>query len=163
MGVYEFTVEHNLLATPERLFAIWLNGQDRRGPWVGDGMRIIEPRVGGLFYWPDRNFSDMGGGGGEWAHYGRFLQIEEPHLIEYTWMSQWTDGLESVIRVELREFEDDKQFTKVTLRQSGLPDNRHGYEHKNAWIRILGEMGARLWGNNGEHDATTEKAGPATT
>lgn len=152
---WSFEVEHHILASPDRVFQVWLDGNDRRGPWVGDGDRKIDGKIGGDFSWDDRNFSDLGGGGGCWGHWGKFLEIDNtkiPYLIEYTWRSQWTDNLDTRVRVEFSKAEDDDRFTKIKLCMAGLPDNRHGYEHKNAWIRILGEMGAKFWGNAEEKD-----------
>lgn len=158
MGSYTLEVEHIVFATPERVFQVWLDGNDRRGPWVGTGDRVIDPRVGGKFEWYDQDFYDMGGGGGCWGHWGEFTKIENsklPYVIEYTWMSpDWTDEQTTVVHVELDKSPYDNDHTRVRLSQSNLPDNYHGWEHKNAWIRILGEMSARFLGNAGEKDRT---------
>lgn len=155
MASWQFTVEHDIMASPDRVFQVWMDGNDSRGPWVGDGERHLDPREGGEFSWEDRNFSDLGGGGGHWGHWGKFTKINNktlPYNIEYTWRSQWTDQYETMVLVSLDVDKDDERFTKVSLSMTGLPDNRHGYEHKNAWIRILGDMGAKFWGNAGPED-----------
>lgn len=147
------------MVTPERLYQIWLDGNDSRGPWVGDGERKIDAHEGGEFSWDDRNFSDLGGGGGCWGHWGKFTRLNNqtlPYNIEYTWKSHWTDNLDTAVQVAMEPDAEDPRFTTVTLSMTGLPDNRHGYEHKNAWIRILGEMGAKTWGNSGEKDQRTK-------
>ena len=142
------------MGTPDGVFKIWLDGNDRRGPWVGDGYRKLEPRVGGKFRWDDRNWYDQGGDGGHWPHYGKFLTIDDsklPYVIEYSWQGkEWTDDNDCLVRVEISK--KDEQFSNVSLTMSKLPDNYHGYEHKPAWVRILHEMHAKCWNNTGEKD-----------
>lgn len=137
----EFTVTHSISTSPEQLFDVWLDGDSPRGPWVGNGARRLDPVVGGVFYWADKNWTDLETGGGDWPHYGRFLRIERPQLVEFTWVSEFTHGLDSVVTVAFRETEGG---TEVTLRHSGLPDDQAGLDHKNAWIRILGNVGAHF-------------------
>lgn len=159
MATWEFTVQHDIMASPDRVYQVWLDGNDSRGPWVGDGERHIDGRVGGKYSWDDRNFSDMGGGGGCWGHWGEFTKLNNqtlPYNIDYTWKSQWTDQYDSHMLISMDTDKTDERFTKVTVRQTGLPDNRHGYEHRHAWIRILGEMGAKFWGNADVKDKRTK-------
>ncbi|GAB3567608.1 hypothetical protein GCM10027445_16160 [Amycolatopsis endophytica] len=147
MANYQFTVTHKIMATPQRVYDVWLSPDDPRGPWVGDGQRALDARVGGRYNWFDHNFSDLGGGGGAWDHWGEFTRLEPGKLIEYTWTSEWTDYYETKILVEFAVDSDDPRFCAITLTQSNLPDNWHGHEHSKAWMRILGEMSARFWGN----------------
>ena len=56
-------------------------------------------------------------------------------------MSEFTHGLDSIVSVTFRGVEAG---TEVTLRHSGLPDDQAGLDHKNAWIRILGTVGAHF-------------------
>ena len=140
MKTMEFTVSQLISATAEALYDIWLDYDSPRGPWLGDGARLLDASVGGLFYWSDRHWSDQESDQ-EWAHYGRFLTLERPSRIEYTWMSEFTHGLDSTVSITFREVDAG---TEVTLRQSGLPDDQAGLDHKNAWIRILGTVGAHF-------------------
>ncbi len=55
-------------------------------------------------------------------------------------MSEFTKGLDSIVTVSLRP---GWRPDGVTLRHSGLPDDKDGLDHKDAWIRILGEIGAQ--------------------
>lgn len=94
MKAMEFTVTHVIPATPQELSDAWLDGDSPRGPWLGDGARRIDPVVGGAYYWVDLE------GEKSPPHYGRFLRIERPRLIEYTFMSEFTHGLDSIVTVE---------------------------------------------------------------
>ena len=155
MASWKFTVQHDIMASPDRIFQVWTDGNDSRGPWVGDGERHLDARVGGEYSWYDRNFSDLGGGGGSWGHWGNFTVVSKetlPYKIEYTWKSQWTDHYDTMVLVSMDVDKTDERFTTVSLSMTGLPDNRHGYEHEHAWIRILSEMNAKLWGNTEEKD-----------
>lgn len=55
----------------------------------------MDPRVDGLFFfevsWQDR----------PWAHYGRYLRAEAPRRLKFTWTSEATQGLESIVNSEL--------------------------------------------------------------
>src|SRR5580700_349930 len=64
--------------------------------------------------------------GRTWPHYGRFLSIERPHRVEYTWVSEATQGVESVVAVT---FEPQGDQTEVTLRHSGVSDDAMGHRH----------------------------------
>ena len=141
MQSMEFTVTHLVPTAPEVLFDVWLDGDSARGPWVGDGARRLDPVVGGPFYWSDKNWTDLETGGGDWPHYGRFLRIERPRLVEFTWMAEFTHGLDSSVTVTFRAAEGG---TEVALRHSGLPADQSGRDHQNAWIRILGHVGAHF-------------------
>jgi hypothetical protein len=55
-----------------------------------------------------------------WPHYGRFLQIDRPRLVEYTWVSEATKGIEFVVAVS---FQPRGQETEVTLHHSNAADD----------------------------------------
>jgi uncharacterized protein YndB with AHSA1/START domain len=84
--------------------------------------------VEGLFYLAVKHE------GRTWPHYGRFLEIDRPRRVEYTWVSEATQGVESVVTVSLPARADG---TEITLRQSGVPDDEMGRRHKDGWSWIL--------------------------
>jgi uncharacterized protein YndB with AHSA1/START domain len=138
METIEVNVSVCVPPKPEQVFDAWLDPNASDGPWRGDGGRCLNPVVGGLFYWSDRHWSDQDGDR-EWGHYGRFLAIERPSRIAFTWMAEATRGLESVVTLTLIAFESG---TRIELRHAGLPDDQAGHAHENAWARILEAMGA---------------------
>src|ERR1700730_19240924 len=69
--------------------------------------------------------------------YGRFVQIHRPRLVEYTWMSEATQGAESVVNVTL---EARGEETEVLLRHSGVPDDEMGRQHKEGWAWMLSAL-----------------------
>jgi uncharacterized protein YndB with AHSA1/START domain len=131
----EISVVREIPATPQEVFDVWMDHTSPGGPWFGAGKVILNPVVDGLFYWLVKHE------GRDWAHYGRFLRIERPAFVEYTWMSEGTKGLESVVSVAFRAAGDQ---TEVTLRHSGLPDEPMGQQHKDGWTWILGALAERF-------------------
>lgn len=96
---------------------------------------IINPIPDGLFYWAVRHQERT------WPHYGRFLVVDRPHRVEYTWMSEATQGLESIVAVT---FEPQGDETKVTLRHSGVPDDAMGRKHGEGWTWVLSSLSERF-------------------
>jgi uncharacterized protein YndB with AHSA1/START domain len=72
--------------------------------------------VDGLFYLAMKHE------GRTWTHYGRFIRIERPRQVEYTWVSESTQGVETVVAVT---FEPRDGQTEVTLRHSRCAGRRN--------------------------------------
>jgi uncharacterized protein YndB with AHSA1/START domain len=131
----DITVTRAILAPAEDIFDIWINPNSPGGPWFGADRLIINPVVDGLFYFAVKHE------GRTWPHYGRFTQIERPRLIEYTWMSESTKGMESVVSVA---FDERGGETVVTLRHSGVPDDEMGRKHEEGWTWVLSMLAERF-------------------
>jgi uncharacterized protein YndB with AHSA1/START domain len=87
--------------------------------------------VDGLFYIAVKHEGRI------WPHYGRFLKIDRPRRVEYTWMSEATKGAESIVTVTMEPRGDE---TDVTLHHSGVPDDEMGRQHKDGWTWILSTL-----------------------
>jgi uncharacterized protein YndB with AHSA1/START domain len=135
MNTTEVTVSRTVPAAAGRVFDVWLNPNSPGSPWFGSERSIVNPTVDGLFYWAARHE------GRTWAHYGRFLRIDRPTLVEYTWMSEGTKGLESIVTVTLEPRGDQ---THVTLRHTGVPDDEMGRRHQEGWTWFLSNLAERL-------------------
>jgi hypothetical protein len=61
--------------------------------------------------------------------------------VEYTWVSEATKGVESVVTVT---FERRGEQTEVTLRHSGVPDDEMGHQHKEGWTWVLSMLAERF-------------------
>ena len=79
-----------------------------------------------------------------WPHYVRFLRVDRPRSVEYTWVSEATKGVESIVEVT---FEPRGDQTEVTLRHSGVPDDELGRQHKDGWTWILSMLAERFASN----------------
>ena len=96
---------------------------------------ILNPVVDGLFYFAVQHE------GRTWPHYGRFVAIERPNKVEYTWVSEATQGVESVVAVS---FAPSGNQTEVTLRHSGVPDDKMGRQHEEGWTYVLSMLAERF-------------------
>jgi uncharacterized protein YndB with AHSA1/START domain len=125
------TVERTILASPQEAFDAWLDPRIPGNPWNMADKLLLNPTVDGLFYWAIKGM----------PHYGRFTRVERPGLIEHTWMSPNTSGLESTVTVTFQEKGKD---TLMKLVHSGLPDTDGGRSHEKGWNYFLELFRARL-------------------
>ncbi len=135
MKLVDITVVRRIPASTERVFDAWMNPNSPGGPWFGAERAIINPQVDGLFYLAVKHE------GRTWPHYGRFIEIDRPRRVQYTWVSEATKGVESVVTVTMEARADE---TDVTLRHSGLPDDEMGRQHKDGWTWILSMLAEGL-------------------
>jgi uncharacterized protein YndB with AHSA1/START domain len=135
MKLTDVTVSRTIPAPAEKVFDVWLNPKSPGGPWFGAERVIVNPVVDGLFYLAVKHE------GRTWPHYGRFTEIDRPHRLEYTWMSEGTKGAESVVTVTI---ESRGEQTEVTLRHSGVPDDEMGHRHKEGWTWVLSALAENI-------------------
>ena len=91
----EFKFERTIPA-PNEVFDAWLDSSIPGTPWVAsDDKLLVNPQVDGLWYWLVRGN----------AHYGRFTEVKKPGRIQFTWMSRYTLGEESLVTVTFRKRE----------------------------------------------------------
>jgi uncharacterized protein YndB with AHSA1/START domain len=135
MKLIDLTVTRAIPAAAEKVFDVWMDPKSPGGPWFGADRLIVNPGVDGLFYVAVKHE------GRTWPHYGRFVQIERPHRVEYTWVSEGTQGVESVVTVT---FEPRGEQTEVTLRHSGVPDDEMGRRHQDGWAWVLSKLGEQF-------------------
>jgi uncharacterized protein YndB with AHSA1/START domain len=120
----EFTLSRTMRGAAADLYDAWLDPKCPGGLWFGVERVILNTTVDGLFY------HVVAHEGKSWAHYGRFTRLDRGRVIEYTWVSEATRGLESLVTITLARHDDG---TEVTLRHSNLPDDEMGLEHKAGW------------------------------
>jgi uncharacterized protein YndB with AHSA1/START domain len=135
MQTTELTVTRTIAATPEEVYDVWIDPKSPGGPWYGASKVIANVAVNGLFYLAMMHEGKL------WPHYGRFVKLERPTIVEHTWMSEPTKGLESVVTVTLEKRGAD---TLVTLRHSGVPDDEMGRKHQEGWGWMLGALADSL-------------------
>ena len=135
MKLIDMTVTRVIPAPAEDVFDVWIDPKSPGGPWFGAERTILNPAVDGLFYFAVKHE------GRTWPHYGRFVLIERPHRVEYTWVSEATKGVESVVAVTFTPRGDQ---TEVTLRHSGVPDYEMGCQHKEGWTWVLSMLAERF-------------------
>lgn len=131
MKLIDITVKRTIPARAEKVFDVWIDAKSRGSIWYGAERAIVNPIVDGLFYWAVQYEGRV------LPHYGRFVRVERPRLLEYTWMSEGTKGLESVVTMT---FEPRGEETEVTLRHAGLPDEEAGRKHTGGWEYFVGAL-----------------------
>jgi uncharacterized protein YndB with AHSA1/START domain len=135
MGAFRADVARTYDAKPERVFDAWTNPASVSAWLAGGEKAIVDARVDGLFYigmpWKERIY----------AHYGRYLRIEKPRLIEFTWVSEGTEGKESVVTIELIA---RGASTELRLSHIGLPSEESAASHKGGWSDFLDQLVARV-------------------
>ena len=135
MNLIDVTVTREVPASPDKVFDVWIDPKSPGGPWFGAERTILNPEGDGLYYFAVKWEGRI------WAHYGRFLQIDRPLRVQYTWMSEATKGLESIVDVA---FDPRGDHTMVTLRHSGIPDDDLGRQHQQGWTAILAMLADSL-------------------
>ena len=134
MNTLKINASRLIRAAPEDVFRAWTD-PERMQRWFGTKKQIVNPKVDGLFYLA------MEHQGRIWPHYGRYLRLEKPRVIEFTWMSEGTEGRETVVTIELVARDGG---TQLTLNHAGVPDTDLGRGHQEGWTAIVAEIAKSL-------------------
>lgn len=135
MGPFRLNVSRTYDASPERVFRAWTDPASAKTWLAMGGDASIDPRPDGLFY------LGMSWNGNILPHYGRYLRVEAPRLLEFTWMSETTRGKESVVTLE---FAARGKQTELRLTNEGLPDDESAMKHTEGWTHFLDTLVERL-------------------
>jgi uncharacterized protein YndB with AHSA1/START domain len=135
MNLTDVTVSRTIPAKPEEVYDVWIDPKSPGGPWFGAQRVLLNAFVDGLFY------VAVGHEGRTWPHYGRFVRLERGACVEYTWVSEATKGVESIVTVT---FEARGEHTEVTLQHAGVPDDEMGRQHKDGWTWVLSMLEQRF-------------------
>jgi Activator of Hsp90 ATPase homolog 1-like protein len=89
----EFKFQRTISALPSDACDAWLSPQVPGNPWNMADKLILQPKVGGLFYWALKGTT----------HYGRFMEVDRSHRIQQSWVSPSTLGEESTVTVSFEK------------------------------------------------------------
>ena len=132
---FDLTISRTIPGPADDVFDVWLDPKIPGGLWYGVERVILNPVVDGLFYHVVKHE------GRSWPHYGRFIRLERGRTIEYTWVSEATRGLESIVTITLAARDGG---TELTLRHANLPDDEMGRTHKDGWTWYLDVLAERF-------------------
>ena len=117
-------LERIIPASPAKVFSNWLNPKTPGNPWYEGDKLLFNPKVNGFFYWYISGT----------PHYGRFTKINRPSQLQHTWMSPYTEGQESNVKVTFKKKGKD---TLMTLVHSDLPNTEDAKGHEDGWNHFL--------------------------
>jgi uncharacterized protein YndB with AHSA1/START domain len=132
---FDFSISRTVPASPDEVYDVWLDPKSPGGLWFGVERVIANVAVDGLFYHLVKHE------GRSWPHYGRFIRLERGRAIAYTWVSEATRGLESIVTVTLAPANGS---TEVKLHHANVPDDDMGRGHKDGWTWYLSTLAERF-------------------
>jgi len=134
---FALTVSREIAAPAEALFDAWLEPRSLniwlRPSVIAQTRAEIDPRVGGEFR------IVMVRDDAEVLHSGRYLEIDRPRRLVFSWSSPATGHRESIVTVT---FQARAESTLVEIHQVGLADEQARAGHHEGWSDILRELAA---------------------
>jgi uncharacterized protein YndB with AHSA1/START domain len=130
-----------LPATPDVVYDEWLDPDSLRDwmcPRPARAVNVeVDPRVGG------RLRIDIEESGVEFFVAGRFLVLDRPHRLVFSWTcSTWPEpSLDTTVTVTLDAIGEDE--TRMTIRHEALPENLRP-DHRNGWGLIAQQLEQKL-------------------
>lgn len=125
-------VRRNIAATVDELFDAWLDPESL-AQWMHPGTTArssakVDARVGGAFE------VVMNYEGGPLRHHGEYRIIERNRKLVFTWHSDATHHMETLVTVE---FHAASASTEIVLTHARMPDHEAGREHNSGWTMAL--------------------------
>jgi uncharacterized protein YndB with AHSA1/START domain len=137
--VLRATASVTIKASPERCFDAWLDpviaGQFMTGRTEMTATMVNEPVEGGAFRLTMRDAR------GAYEHEGRYVLIERPRRLVFTWVSLGTQERLSLVTVT---FTPGADGVRIDLVHEGVPDDVAAREHAQGWAEIMTKLKLRL-------------------
>lgn len=130
-------------ATREETFACWSDAESMR-VWMCPGevagaSADLDFRVGG-------RYRIVMHGERDYVQHGEYLEIEAPHRVVMTWISDFVPAEESHTRVSVTLEEAGEGRTRVVVVHDRLPASDTYDGHEKGWADILEKLAAHLAG-----------------
>lgn len=135
MTIEPVRVERLLPVRPETVFDAWTNPESLR-QWMSPGSAVVgsvecDPRVGGSFR------IVMLDGHGALEHAGRYLELERPRRLVFTWRSPVTGSVDTRVTVE---FAGIDAGTLMVITHEGLDEQPTRDAHRGGWASIADKL-----------------------
>ena len=135
------SVERLMRSAPADIYKAWTEHFDL---WfAAPGSVLMRPVINApYFFETEYKFEDKAKSDRH-PHYGRFLVLEQDHMIKMTWVTgaEGTKGAETIVTVALKPEGDG---ARLTLTHQGFPDQPSRLQHENAWPEVLAQLDEKL-------------------
>lgn len=135
----EVRVERVLPAPPEAVFDAWTSAASLRIWMAPDPLTVAsadcDPRVGGAFR------IVMISSDGAFEHTGRYLELDRPNRLAFTWRSPGTGLIDTRVTVDLTE---DPAGTRMVIVHTGLSTRSARDSHRGGWTSIAHKLATTL-------------------
>ena len=126
---FSLVAERIMAASPAELYH---QCTQQFGLWFADpGSILMRAAVNTPFFFT---------AGGGHPLYGRFLRLESERLVELTWVTDATQGTETVVTLELSAH---GAGTAVLLTHAGFPNAATRDRHEKSWPNVLRQWDQR--------------------
>jgi len=122
---------------PEAVFEAFTDPEQLASWWgSADTYRTfnwkVDLRPGGSY---SCNAKNANGQGGDATVHGKYLEVDPPRLLVYTWNPSWDPGPETEVRLV---FEKTSRGTTVKLSHSGFAGREQSQQgHTQGWLRVI--------------------------
>lgn len=131
--LFSCAAERVMSSSPADLYTAWTHRFDL---WfAAPGSVVMRAQVHEPFFFE----TDIDGT--RHPHYGRFLRLEADRLVELTWVTSGTAGVETRVLVE---FEPHGDGAVLRLTHSGFTDAALADQHAAAWPLVLDQLEERM-------------------
>jgi uncharacterized protein YndB with AHSA1/START domain len=138
---FKLQVRRVIQAPREAVFEAWTNPDSIKQWFFINTVLEMDVRVGGKF-----KFEIMCEGKSMLSG-GEYLHVEAPSLLEFTWFSEGTKHLDSIVRVELF---DRAGSTELALTHEALPDEQAVKDYREGWQEIMEQLAIHLTTTHGD-------------
>ena len=153
LATVSLEIKHTFTAPIERVFEAWAS-ESAISRWFGPGNEmktIVEAhdfRVGGEYRYRLITQVSSSSNGAEGMHHvvaGKYLEIDEPHRLVFTWnwLENGMDVGESLVSLD---FITSGEHTELILRHEKLPGKEACAAHREGWEDTLECLGQYLQG-----------------
>jgi uncharacterized protein YndB with AHSA1/START domain len=136
------TISKHFNASPDAVFDAWTDPEGL-GAWFSPMTTASVPkldlRVGGEFQ------IDMHGEDMDFVHTGKYLEVDRPGRLVFTWISVGTADQETTVTVEIAA---DGDGSMLTLTHENFPSEESRDNHAQGWAAILGKFEGVIAGAN---------------